>query len=142
MEIQPGIRRRSTRITLVAALAAATAAMAALSMRSAADARITHYYKAHQRHVIVKRAPRYQPMHTADKLVPILSVGTGARVGAAIVTGPSVLVAKVAAVGQIEARYKNIVGARILVPISNPQITKGLHRVPECSVYAVGTYRL
>lgn len=80
--------------------------------------------------------------HTADKLVPILSAGTGIRVGAALVTGPSSRVAQVAAVGQLEDKYKNIVSARILVPVSNPAVTGGLTRVPEVSVYAVGNYRL
>ncbi|HET6384650.1 MAG TPA: hypothetical protein VFJ58_14750, partial [Armatimonadota bacterium] len=79
--------------------------------------------------------------HNTDKLVPIISVGTGTRVGAALVTGPSNRVAQAAAVGQIEVKWKRIVEARVLVPISNPAVQKGLKRVPEVSVYAVGTYR-
>jgi hypothetical protein len=80
--------------------------------------------------------------HTTRKLVGIISVGTGTRVGGALVTGPSSRVSQVAAVGQLEVTYKNIVEARILVPVSNPAVQHGLHRVPEVSVYAVANYRL
>ncbi|MCA1595312.1 MAG: COP23 domain-containing protein, partial [Chloroflexi bacterium] len=80
--------------------------------------------------------------HTADKFVPIVSFGTGTRLGGAMVTGPSYRVAQVAAVGQIEGKFKNIAEARVLVPVSNPNVTSKLERVPEVSVYAVADYRL
>lgn len=74
------------------------------------------------------------------KVVPILSIGSGLRVGAALVVGPSSQVEKVKVVAQLEANFK---GARIrgLVPIETESL-KELHRVPETSVAGIADIKL
>lgn len=75
-----------------------------------------------------------------QKAVPILSLGSGLRVGMALVTGPSFQVDKVKVVAQIEGDFK---GARIraLVPIETESLRE-LHRVPETSVSGIADLRL
>jgi hypothetical protein len=82
-----------------------------------------------------------EPVNTARKVVPILSVGEGTRVGAALVTGPSDRVGDVKAVAQIEGDFKANARVRALVPIDAESVTN-IRRVPQTSVYAVGDYRL
>jgi hypothetical protein len=76
----------------------------------------------------------------ARKTVPILSLGSGLRVGLAMVGGPDTQVSKVNAVAQIEGDWK---GARIraLVPIDTEGL-KELHRVPETSVIGYADIKL
>jgi hypothetical protein len=84
-------------------------------------------------------------LDTADenqvqKAVPILSLGSGLRVGMALVTGPSSQVNKVKVVAQIEGDFK---GARIraLVPIETESL-KDVRRVPETSVSGLADLKL
>ena len=57
------------------------------------------------------------PAQASTKVVPIISVGSGARVGAAQVTGPRELVDKVKVVVQIESKFsfKNL-DVEVFVP--------------------------
>ncbi len=66
----------------------------------------------------------------ATKVVPIISVGTGASVGAAQVMGKPDLVKRVQAVAQIESNFAGRqVRIRALVPISTRNPGKRLERV-------------
>lgn len=76
-----------------------------------------------------------------DKIVPIFSIGTpGVSIGAARVVGPKVEVGKVKAVAQIEAEFKDVVRARIYVPVS--AISLRPQRVQGVSVSALIDYRM
>lgn len=110
---------------------------AAVGSRQSGAAPVIHTYNGSLQYKQVRDV-----QHTADKFVPIVSFGTGTRLGGAMVTGPSFRVAQVAAVGQLEGKFRNIAEARVLVPVSNPNVTSKLERVPEVSVYAVADYRL
>ncbi|MCC6446399.1 MAG: hypothetical protein IT210_23480 [Armatimonadetes bacterium] len=76
--------------------------------------------------------------NAATKVVTILSLGSGARVGLAQVTGPKSLVDRVKAVGQIEAGVSVLgsVRAKILIPINAKSITN-VRRVNGVGVSAV-----
>ena len=55
----------------------------------------------------------------STKVVPIVSLGGGAHVGAAQVTGPSSEVERVEAVAQIEASFNSVARVKGLVPIDS-----------------------
>jgi len=76
------------------------------------------------------------------KIVPILSAGTGIRLGAAQVTGPERDTDDVKAVAELEANWKGNVRARLYVPISDLNVTRGIHRVPRVGVSALADVRL
>ena len=70
----------------------------------------------------------------ATKVVPIVSLGNGSRVGAAQVTGPTA--ERVKAVAQVEGSFNNIARAKGLVPVdsANPA---GASRIQGVGVSAV-----
>ena len=55
----------------------------------------------------------------STKVVPIVSLGGGAHIGAAQVTGPSSEVERVDAVAQIEASFNSVARVKGLVPIDS-----------------------
>ena len=75
------------------------------------------------------------------KVVPIISVGAGAYVGAAQVQGPPDRVDSVRAVGQVETRISNL-GARLLVPVNTSNPTKNLTRIKGVGVSALIDFRI
>lgn len=79
----------------------------------------------------------------ATKVVPILSIGTGAFVGAVQVTGPQESVDKVKAVGQLETniRLLGTVRVKALIPIEARSVTN-LKRVPGVGVSALVDIKL
>jgi hypothetical protein len=77
------------------------------------------------------------PVPTATKIVPIISVGSGVRIGGAQVTGPKEFVEQVKAVAQIEGDFRDVVRVRILVPVSTEDIVQKISRVPQTSVTAL-----
>jgi hypothetical protein len=79
---------------------------------------------------------------TAQKVVPILSVGTGLRVGVALVAGSSEQVAKVKVVAQIEGQFGDRVRVRALVPVSSEDVIRNIQRVPGTAVIGVADIRL
>ncbi|MEN6371486.1 MAG: hypothetical protein ABFD64_05675 [Armatimonadota bacterium] len=79
---------------------------------------------------------------TAQKVVPIISVGSGLRVGAALVSGSAEQVAKVTAVAQVEGQFGNKVRLRGLVPIETEKVIGNLKRVPGTAVIAVADLKL
>jgi len=79
----------------------------------------------------------------ATKVVPILSIGTGAYAGAVQVTGPQESVDKVKAVAQLEGDVRLLGKIRIkaLVPIEARSISN-LRRVPGVGVSALVDIKL
>ena len=78
----------------------------------------------------------------ATKIVPILSVGTGLRVGVAQVTGERERLDNTRAVAQVELTFRRVVRARVLVPISTTSGLRDLDRVPGVAVTGIGDIRL
>jgi len=74
---------------------------------------------------------------TAEKIVPIISVGKGLRIGGAQVTGPKNRVSEVVAVAQIEGTFQSAVRVRVLVPVSSENVVQKISRVPQTSVTAL-----
>lgn len=79
---------------------------------------------------------------TSQRIVPIISAGTGVRIGGAQVTGPRNRVNDVVAVAQIEGNFGNSVRARVLVPVSAENVVQNISRVPQTSVTALVDIRL
>ncbi|MFA0780690.1 MAG: hypothetical protein RJAPGHWK_002208 [Candidatus Fervidibacter sp.] len=73
----------------------------------------------------------------STKVVPIISVGEGLRVGAAQVMGSPWLVKKVEAVAQLEANLMGSARAKILVPVSDVNVTRGIKQVTGVGVSAI-----
>lgn len=78
----------------------------------------------------------------AEKVVPIISVGTGVRVGGAVVSGASNRVDEVVAVAQVEGDFGRAVRARLLVPVSSENVVQQIRRVPGTSVIGLVDIRL
>ena len=76
-----------------------------------------------------------------EKGAPIISLGSGLRVGMALVAGPSSEVNKVNAVAQIEGEFHGRARIRALVPIDTEGIRE-FHRVPKTSVIGVADIKL
>lgn len=70
----------------------------------------------------------------AEKVVPIISVGSGIRVGGALVSGASNRLSQVVAVAQLEGNFGNSVRVRALIPVSTTNVVQNIRRVPETSV--------
>jgi hypothetical protein len=77
-----------------------------------------------------------------NKLVPILSAGTGLRIGMAQVTGPERDVNEVQGVAEVEVEWRRAARARVYVPISDLNVTRGINRVPRVGVSGLGDVRL
>jgi len=76
---------------------------------------------------------------TANKIVPIVSLGSGIRVGAARISGPASNVAEASVVGQVEATFQDVARIRIFVPL---QSVTNIQRVPQVNVNAYGDIQL
>jgi hypothetical protein len=79
---------------------------------------------------------------SADKIVPILSVGRGIEIGAAQVRGPADRVHEVQAVAELEAKFKDFLVLAIYVPISTKIPGEHLSRVQGVGVYALAGVKL
>lgn len=78
----------------------------------------------------------------AQKVVPIISVGSGARVGGALVAGAQDKLDEVKAVAQIEGDFGRSVRVRALIPVSTEDVVQEISRVPETSVIGLVDIRL
>jgi hypothetical protein len=78
----------------------------------------------------------------AEKVVPIVSIGSGTRIGGALVTGSKDKVDEVRAVAQVEGDFGSSVRVRILVPVSTEDVVKEIRRVPETSVIGLVDIKL
>jgi hypothetical protein len=81
------------------------------------------------------------PEEQGQKIVPIISVGQGLQIGAAMVKGPKRLTERVQAVAELEGKFKDFVQLEIYVPISTRTPGKSLDRVQGVGVYAVAAYK-
>jgi len=82
----------------------------------------------------------------ATRVVPIVSLGRGVRIGAAMITGPVEYVRLVGVVAQIETKWKNF-RIRALVPAAAlpgdaPPDKQRMRRVPKVSVKAIIDMRI
>jgi hypothetical protein len=68
------------------------------------------------------------------KIVPILTFGSGGRIGVAQVAGPVSRIDDVKAVVQLATDYKDAARIRVMVPISTENVISNLKRVPQVSV--------
>jgi hypothetical protein len=75
-----------------------------------------------------------QTTAVGEKIVPILSIGSGTRVGGAVVSGDAARLGEVVAVAQVEGQFGNAVRVRILVPVSTTNVVQNIRRVPGTSV--------
>lgn len=74
------------------------------------------------------------PTPVAEKVVPIIGVGSGVRLGGALVTGASSQLKKVTAVAELDGNFSDEVRIRVLIPVSTQNIVGNISRVPETSV--------
>ena len=77
-----------------------------------------------------------------DKIVAIVSLGEGARLGIARVNGPQSAVDRVQAVAQLETSYKDYLDVEIYVPISTKVPGQILDRVQGVGVTGVGDLQI
>ncbi len=77
-----------------------------------------------------------------DKIVPIVSVGLGKRIGIARVNGPQSKVNQVQAVAQLETKYRDQLDVEIYVPISTKVPGRTLARIQGVGVTGVGDLRI
>jgi len=75
------------------------------------------------------------------KIVPILTFGSGGRIGVAQVAGPLSRVDDVKAVVQIATDYKDAARIRIMVPVSTENVISNINRVPQVSVTGEASLR-
>lgn len=81
------------------------------------------------------RTTKVQNTSAPQKIVPIISVGSGLRLGGALVTGPNQsTLNRVVAVGQIDGNFNQSVRVRVLVPVSSQNVVQHISRVPGTSV--------
>jgi hypothetical protein len=76
------------------------------------------------------------------KVVPIVSLGSGTRIGAAQVAGPKGTVDQCQAVAQIEVTFMGRMRVKILVPIDSLNPLQRFRRVQGVGVSAVIDYKL
>ena len=77
-----------------------------------------------------------------DKIVPIISVLEGIRIGAARVSGPESKVRTVKAVAQLETDFRDFLEIDVYVPITTEKPGKTIDRVQGVGVSALGDLRL
>jgi hypothetical protein len=78
----------------------------------------------------------------AQKIVPIISIGSGTRVGGALVTGGTSALGQVVAVAQIEGKFGSAVRVRALVPVSTENVVSNIKRVPGTAVIGLVDIKL
>jgi hypothetical protein len=79
---------------------------------------------------------------TRTKFVPILTLGSGIRVGLAQIAGPVSRVDEVKAVAQLATNWKKEARVNILVPVATEHIVSNVKRVPQVSVTGYGELKL
>lgn len=82
------------------------------------------------------------PTPVDQKIVPIISIGSGTRVGGALVAGAKSRLDKVVAVAQIEGKFGGSVRVRALVPVSTTNVVQNITRVPETAVIGLVDIKL
>jgi hypothetical protein len=80
-------------------------------------------------------APPKEPVE--KRIVPVVSLGDGARIGAVQIAGPRSYVETVKAVVQLEGDYKGVVRYRALIPIKAEKVIEKIERVPFVAVTGI-----
>lgn len=78
----------------------------------------------------------------STKVVPIVSVGQGTRIGAAQVSGPKSAIDNTKAVARIDAKFQDRFRIEILIPIDSLNPLERFRRVKGVGVSAVIDYKL
>jgi len=81
--------------------------------------------------------PGKEAVEIGNKIVPVLNIGDGIRIGLVQVSGPKEYVEKVKAVAALEGDFKDLVRYRALVPIETEKIVENIKRVPFVAVSGV-----
>ncbi len=89
----------------------------------------------------VSEAGWQSPEPYKNKIVPIVSILEGIRIGVARVNGPQSAVEQVQAVAQLETHYRDLVEIDVYVPISTKLPGQTLARVQGVGVTGLGDYR-
>lgn len=71
------------------------------------------------------------------KVVPVLSIGDGVRIGVVLVGGPRSYVEKTKAVIAVEGDWKDVIVYKALIPIYTEKIVEKIERVPFVGVIGV-----
>lgn len=79
---------------------------------------------------------------SSTKVVPIVSIGDGTRIGAAQVSGPSSAVNRTKAVAQLETSFQDKLRVKVLVPIDSENPLQQFRRVQGVGVSAIIDLRL
>jgi len=90
---------------------------------------------------VVPEAGWQSPEPYKNKIVPIVSVLEGIRIGVARINGPQSAVDQVQAVAQLETHYRDMVEIDVYVPISTKVPGQTLARVQGVGVTGLGDYR-
>ncbi len=78
----------------------------------------------------------------STKVVPIVSFGSGTRIGAAQVAGPDAAVGKTKAVARLNLSFQGKVGVNVLIPIDAENPLERFRRVQGVGVSAIIDYNL
>lgn len=79
---------------------------------------------------------------SSTKVVPIVSIGDGTRIGAAQVSGPKGAIDRAKAVAQLETSFQDKLRVKILVPIDSENPIQQFRRVQGVGVSAVIDLRI
>ncbi|EHM09677.1 hypothetical protein TheveDRAFT_0516 [Thermanaerovibrio velox DSM 12556] len=79
---------------------------------------------------------------SSTKVVPIVSIGDGTRIGAAQVSGPSGAVNRTKAVAQLETSFQDKLRVKVLIPIDSENPLQQFRRVQGVGVSAIIDLRL
>jgi hypothetical protein len=78
----------------------------------------------------------------ATKVVPIVSLGSGTKIGAAQVSGPKAAIDRTRAVAQLETTFQSRLGIKVLIPVDSENPLERFRRVRGVGVSAVIDLRL
>lgn len=81
--------------------------------------------------------PEPAPEPVEKRIVPVISLGDGARIGAVQISGPRSFARQVKAVVMLEGDYKDIVRYRALIPIKTEKVVEKIERVPFVAVTGI-----
>ncbi|MHA2621096.1 MAG: hypothetical protein V2G42_06085 [bacterium JZ-2024 1] len=82
-------------------------------------------------------APQPPGEPVEKRIVPVVSLGDGVRIGAVQITGPKSYAHQVKAVVLLEGDYKDVVRFRVLIPIKTERVIQQMERVPFVAVTGI-----
>lgn len=118
----------------------ATADAAHARLNQTTPMQLASYWATRVENIMVRSPVAVAPV--AEKIVPIISVGSGTRLGGALVSGASDRLKDVKAVAQLEGSFQDAVRVRVLIPVSTENVIQKISRVPETSVIGLVDVKL